>query len=121
MAHFAEIDENNLVIRVLVTDDTLPNEGLDWLNDRLGGTWVKTSYNTYGGKHLLGGKALRKNFASVGFYYDENLDAFIPPQPYESWTLNNTTCLWEAPTPKPGDDMDWDEETLSWVAISEKL
>jgi len=117
VSHWAEIDENNIVLRVLVVDENLHNEGLDWLNERLGGTWVQTSYNTQGGVHLEGGEPLRKNYASVGFTYDEERDAFIPPQPFDSWTLNEETCLWEAPTPRTQDDTIWDEETLSWVEI----
>ena len=96
MAHFAEINENNIVIRVLVTDDTYPEEGKLWLEETFGGTWIKTSYNTIGNVHLLGGQPLRKNFAGIGYYYDEQLDAFIPPKPKEDgFVLNTTTGLWE--------------------------
>jgi len=122
MAHFAEIDENNIVLRVLVTDNNQENEGLDWLENRLGGTWVQTSYNTQAGEHLLGGPPLRKNFAGVGFTYDSKRDAFIPPKPFDSWVLDEDTCLWNAPTPVPEDEKDyaWDEETLSWVEVPEE-
>lgn len=88
MAHWAEIDENNLVLRVIVTDNNDPNgdEGYLWLLNNLGGTWVKTSYNGN----------IRKNFAGIGFSYDETLDAFIPPKPTEgNWTLNTELCIWE--------------------------
>jgi hypothetical protein len=88
MAHWAEIDENNLVIRVLVGDNDDPNgdEGYQWLIDNLGGTWVKTSYNAN----------IRKNFASVGFIYDTERDAFVPPKPDGiGWVLNEETCRWE--------------------------
>jgi hypothetical protein len=105
MAHWAEIDENNIVINVTVGDNNDPDEGYQWLIDNLGGTWIKTSYNTYGGIHTQGGSPLRKNFAAVGFTYDENRDAFIPPKPpleetlvtkkVVDWELNNETCLWE--------------------------
>jgi hypothetical protein len=99
MAHFAEIDENNKVIRVLVTDNNDPNgdEGYKWLIDNLGGRWIKTSYNTLGGKHLLGGTPLRKNYAGIGFTYDERLDAFIPPKPIEDgeYVLNEETGRWK--------------------------
>lgn len=98
MAHWAEIDENNVVIRVLVGDNNDPNgdEGYQWFVDNLGGTWVKTSYNTFGGKHQLGGTPLRKNHAGKGFTYDTTKDAFIPPKPTEgNWELNEETCLWE--------------------------
>jgi hypothetical protein len=119
MAHFAELDQNNLVLRVLVTDNNAPNEGLNWLMKNFGGTWVKTSYNTLGGQHLQGGTPLRKNFAGIGYTYDENRDAFIPPQNYPSWLLNEDTCLWEAPTPYPEDDKPytWDEESLGWIEV----
>ena len=111
MAHFAELDENNIVLRVLVTDNDYPNEGYDWLVETLGGTWVQTSYNA----------TIRKNFASVGFTYDAERDAFIPPKPFESWLLDEETCLWEAPTPYPSDDKiyTWDEEAQTWSEVNE--
>lgn len=97
MAHFAEIDKNNKVIRVLVTSNDKPNEGYDWLVSTFGGTWVKTSYNTIGNAHLQGGTPLRANFAGVGFTYDAEADVFIPPQPTADgeWVLNTETYLWE--------------------------
>lgn len=111
MAHFAEIDENNVVLRVLVTDNNDPNgdEGYQWLIDNLGGTWVKTSYNGN----------IRKNYAGIGYTYDEALDAFVPPKPFDSWTLNEDTALWEAPVAYPvdGEAYSWDESTLSWTAF----
>lgn len=88
MAHFAEINENNVVLRVLVTDNNDPNgdEGYQWLIDNLGGTWIKTSYNGN----------IRKNFAGIGYTYDQTRDAFIPPKPEEGeWVLNEDTCIWE--------------------------
>ena len=109
MAHFAEIDENNIVLRVLVTDNNDPNgdEGYRWLLDNLGGTWVKTSYNGN----------IRKNFAGIGYTYDEARDAFIPPKPFPSWILVESTCLWEAPIPYPTDELSyiWDETSTMWV------
>jgi hypothetical protein len=90
MAHFAEIDENNVVLRVLVTDNNHPagDEGYSWLINNLGGTWVKTSYN----------KRIRKNFAGVGFTYDSQRDAFIPPKPEDDgWLLDEQSCLWYLP------------------------
>jgi hypothetical protein len=107
MAHFAELDQDNIVVQVLVTDNDYPNEGYDWLVENLGGTWVQTSYNA----------TIRKNFAGVGFTYDEALDAFIPPKPFDSWLLNEETCLWDAPTPYPtdGKNYNWDEETQDWI------
>jgi hypothetical protein len=110
MAHFAELDENNVVIRVLVTDNDDPNgdEGYQWLVDNLGGTWVKTSYNGN----------IRKNYAGTGYSYDEGRDAFIPPRPFESWTLNEETCLWESPVSPPLDSPSkWNEETQTWDII----
>lgn len=80
---------------------------------------VRTSYNTRGGVNVNGGNPLRKNFAGIGFTYDENLDAFIPPKPFESWLLNEETCLWESPTPMPTDGAfyTWNETTQSWDAV----
>lgn len=98
MAHWAEIDDNNIVVQVTVGSNDDPDEGYQWLIDNLGGKWVKTSYNTFGGKHLLGGVPFRKNYAGIGFIYDEDRDAFIPPKPNIeglNFTLNEETCLWE--------------------------
>ena len=105
MAHFAEIDENNLVVRVLVTDNNDPNgdEGYQWLIDHLGGRWLKTSYNTRGGVHTEGGTPFRMNFAIVGGHYDERLDAFIPPKPTEPLQVDDRVFDWEL-----------EEETCSW-------
>jgi hypothetical protein len=110
MSHFAQIDDNNIVIQVLVGDNNLPNEGHDWFVENLGGTWIQTSYN----------RNFRKNFAGIGYTYDAERDAFIPPKPYESWLLNEETCLWDPPVVKPNDDNDyyWDEETLNWIEVS---
>ena len=98
MAHWAEIDENNVVVNVVVGDNNDPNgdEGYQWLIDNLGGRWVKTSYNTRGGVHKTGGTPLRKNYAGVGFTYDEQRDAFIPPMPTteKMWVLDEETCTW---------------------------
>ena len=106
MSHFAELDENNIVIRVLVGDNNLPNEGYDWFIENLGGTWVQTSYNGN----------FRKNYAGLGFTYDPERDAFIPPKPFESWILDEDTCLWQAPTPYPTDGFtySWNEAELAW-------
>jgi hypothetical protein len=94
---------------VLVGDNNLPNEGYDWFVENLGGTWVQTSYNG----------SIRKNFAGIGFTYDEELDAFIAPQPFESWTLNTETAKWMSPTPYPQDGRIylWDEENLNWKEV----
>jgi hypothetical protein len=102
MAHWAEIDETNKVLRVTVGDnnDTNGDEGYQWLIDNLGGTWIKTSYNTYGGVHKEGGTPLRKNFAGIGYTYDQQRDAFISPKPIVGeWELNEDTCLWEVVLP----------------------
>ena len=120
MAHCAELDENNVVTRVLVGSNEDPDEGYQWLIDNLGGTWVKTSYNTQGGVHSLGGTPLRKNYAGIGYSYDADRDAFIPPKPFNSWLLNEDTCLWEAPTPYPtyGEMYRWVEEDLNWQLVT---
>lgn len=110
MAHFAEIDENNVVVRVVVTDNSDPNgdEGYQWLVENLGGTWIKTSYNN----------AIRKNFAGIGHTYNEELDAFIPPKPYESWILDLATAQWVAPVSYPDDGLRyiWNEDGQAWHA-----
>ena len=113
MSHFAQIDENNIVTRVIVIDQPTVDTGL--FGDP--SSFVQTSYNTRGGIHLLGGTPLRKNYAGIGFVYDSERDAFIPPQPFASWTLNESTCLWHAPVDMPTDSKlyVWDEDTLSWV------
>jgi hypothetical protein len=123
MAHFAEIDNDGTVLRVLVVANDQENRGQEFLaNDLgLGGTWKKTSYNTIGGVHTSGGTAYRKNYAGIGYKYDAVRDAFIPPKPYPSWELNEDSCLWEAPTPMPTDGKiySWDEPTLSWKEVTE--
>jgi hypothetical protein len=123
MAHFAEIDENNIVTRVLVVGDDQEHRGQEFLAEDLdlGGTWLKTSYNTQGGVHTLGGTPFRKNYAGIGYSYDETLDAFIPPKPFASWLLNEETCNWNAPVEMPveeGKFFTWDEDITSWVEFS---
>jgi hypothetical protein len=117
MAHFAKLDENNVVVFVTVgrqEDDGLEEE----LIARTGDVYKQTSYNTYGGVHVLGGTPLRKNYAGIGYTYDEERDAFIPPKPYDSWVLDEDTCLWEAPVPMPEDGMyTWDEEVGDWIEV----
>jgi hypothetical protein len=114
MSHFAEIDSNNIVIRVLVGNNLFTNEGYDWFVENFGGTWVKTSYNA-----RING--FRKNYAGIGYTYDATFDAFIPPKPFASWLLNEDTCQWGAPTPMPidGKMYKWDEPTLSWVEVTQ--
>ena len=120
MAYFARID-NGVVTSVLAVSDSEEHRGQDFLaiDLALGGTWIQTSYNTHGGVHTLGGTPLRKNYAGIGYTYDEARDAFIPPKPFDSWLLNEDTCLWDAPTPYPSDGgmYRWDEDTLAWVAV----
>jgi hypothetical protein len=128
MAHFAEIDVLKKVVRVLVVDDKdtqnkkgneVESVGAKYLHDGFGGTWVKTSYNTIGNTHKLDGTPFRKNHAGIGFTYDETRDAFIPPKQYPSWTLNEDTCIWEAPVtyPEDGKSYEWNEETTTWDSI----
>jgi hypothetical protein len=106
MSHFAEVDESNRVIRVLVGDNNLPNEGHDWFVENLGGRWVQTSYNA----------TFRKNYAGIGYTYDEELDAFIPPKPFDSWVLDEETCQWQPPIARPDDELfySWNESELAW-------
>jgi hypothetical protein len=119
MSHWALLDENNFVITVIPgdNDDINGDEGHKTLVDRHGGIWVKTSYNTHRGEHLLGGVPLRKNYAGPGYYYDDNLDAFIPPKPFASWSLDEETCSWQPPVNYPTDALlyTWDEEAKNWV------
>lgn len=116
MAHFAQLDDNNIVINVIVVsnqqligEDGLEHEylGVKYCEELLGGRWVQTSYND----------RIRKNYAGIGFAYDASRDAFIPPQPFNSWLLNEETCRWDAPSPRPEDGRayNWDESSLSWV------
>ena len=121
MAHFAEINENNKVLRVIVVNDEYEADGENWCNQLLGGTWKQTSYNTSGGVHLLDGTPFRKNYAGSGFTYDVTRDAFIPPHEFASWTLNESTCHWEPPVAKPtdGNIWEWDEDTLQWIRVNE--
>ncbi len=118
MAHFAELDENNVVLRVIVGVD-YPYDGESIYQNETGKVWKRTSYNTYGGQHQLGGTPFRKNYAGIGYTYDAQRDAFIPPQPFPSWVLDEETCLWQAPVARPaGDAMwAWDESTLSWYEL----
>jgi hypothetical protein len=122
MAHFAEIDESNTVVRVLVVPDAQEGRGQEYLADDLGlgGTWKKTSYNTQGGVHALGGTPYRKNYAGIGYTFDAAKDAFIAPKPYASWVLDEATCTWQAPVAMPNDDKiyRWDEETTNWIEVA---
>ena len=120
MAHYAFLDENNIVTEVIVGKHE-GEDGVDW-EQHYGAfrsqSCKRTSYNTSGGVHRLGGTPFRKNYAGIGYTYDSERDAFIPPTPYASWLLNEDSCLWNAPVPYPddGERYTWDEATLSWVS-----
>ena len=134
MAHFAQLDENNVVLQVIVVsnEDAGPSPGVQgeaFCTDLLGGRWKQTSYNTRGGVHYNpatnepdGGTPFRKNYAGIGYTFDEARDAFIPPKPFPSWVLNEDTCWWEAPVPYPtdGNRYIWDESVMNWVPVPEQ-
>jgi hypothetical protein len=109
MSHFAKV-ENGIVTKVIVAEQEVIDSAI------FGHGWVQTSYNTHGGVHPEG-RPLRKNYAGAGYTYDEQRDAFIPPSPYPSWTLNEDTCLWDCPVAHPDDGLryTWDEATLTWI------
>jgi len=118
MAHFAKV-QDGIVTQVIVAEPEFFNTFVDTSP----GEWIQTSYNTRGGVHYApnsndpdGGEALRKNYAGIGFTYDRDRDAFIPPRPYASWTLNDSTCLWDAPVSYPTDGQNyiWNEDTTNW-------
>jgi len=114
MSHFAKVTDG-IVTQVIVAEAEFFNSFVD----SSPGTWIQTSYNTHGGQHSLGNTPLRKNYAGIGYTYDSQRDAFIPPKPFASWTLNEDTCLWNAPVAYPTDGKyySWDESTTSWVEI----
>lgn len=112
MAHYAKV-ENGIVTNVIVAEQDFIDSGA--VGDP--SSWVQTSYNTRGGQHVLGGTPLRKNYAGIGYSYDSVLDAFVPPKPFPSWILNENTCLWEPPIPRPSDEakyFKWNEEDQLW-------
>jgi hypothetical protein len=119
MAHYAELDANNVVIQVFVGKDET-DASYDWEKYYAvpGRTVKRTSYNTHGGVHSEGGTPFRKNYAGIGYNYDEDRDAFIPPKPFDSWLLNEETCLWEPPVAMPDDGglYYWDEDEQDWVS-----
>tara|TARA_R110002012_G_scaffold37292_2_gene104631 strand:- start:3 stop:386 length:384 start_codon:yes stop_codon:yes gene_type:complete len=124
MASFAKLGVGNIVLKVeVVSNDIATSEqaGIDFLNNLYNtrDVWKQTSYNTYAGVHLLDGTPFRKNHAGIGYSYDQTRDAFIPPKPYNSWILNETTCLWEAPLVKPDDGQiyNWNETTQQWDLV----
>jgi hypothetical protein len=125
MAHYAFLDENNIVIQVITGRNE--HEVIDGISDWElyyseihGNVCKRTSYNTYGGENKNGGTAFRYNYAGIGYSYDEARDAFISPKPYDSWILDEDTCLWNAPIPRPEGNIlyFWNEETLSWDEIN---
>ena len=120
MAHYAFINENYIVTEVIVGKD---ESNFDWerhYGDIRGQLCKRTSYNTIGGVHTTGGTPYRKNYAGIGYIYDPTLDAFYPPKPFNSWILNESTCIWEAPVSYPNDEKiySWDEETVFWIEVN---
>jgi hypothetical protein len=116
MSHFAKVN-NGIVEQVIVAEP----EFFQTFVDTSPGEWIQTSYNTHGGQHPEG-RPLRKNYAGIGYTYDRERDAFIPPKPFASWVLNEDTCLWDAPVAMPTDGgmYQWDESTTSWVAVEQE-
>jgi hypothetical protein len=142
MAHFAKINNSNIVEKVIVVSNdvaTTEQAGVDFINNlyKTNDVWKQTSYNTYGGVHRLGGTPFRKNYAGINFIYDQTRDAFIEPQPFNSWILNESTCLWEAPVVFPEtytqglidkennpvkDSYIWNETIQNWeLVLAEKV
>lgn len=129
MANFAQLDENNIVVNVIVINnddmmiDGIENEqkGIEFCQSLIpNSNWKQTSYNTFSGQHAYDETPLRKNYASIGFTYDPVRDAFIPPKPYDSWVLVESTCQWEAPIKHniDGKSYSWDEEMKNWVEVT---
>ena len=129
MAHYAFLDENNIVTEVIVGKNE-GEDGVDWeahYEAFRGQPCKRTSYNTYGGVHSNNGTPYRKNYAGLGYTYDAERDAFIPPKPFASWVLNEDSCLWDAPVAMPADAgtgeppkrYTWDEATTSWVEVQD--
>jgi len=128
MAHYAQIDENNIVVQVIVVGDSDCHDangveqesiGEEFCTRIFGGVWKKTSYNTVSGTHLKGDVALRGNYAAIGYVYDADHDVFYPPKPFPSWTISAPNWQWQAPVPRPisgpeNELYSWNEETKSW-------
>lgn len=116
MAHFAKVTDGK-VTQVIVAEP----EFFETFVDSSPGQWIQTSYNTHGGVHANGGTPLRKNYAGIGYSYDAQRDAFIPPKPFASWVLDENTCLWNPPVAMPTDDKmyRWDEPTTAWVEVTQ--
>ena len=122
MAHFVKLGKGNIVEKgIVVSNDIATTEqaGVDFINNLYGtnDVWKQTSYNTLGGEHKLGGTPFRKNYAGIGYTYDEARDAFIAPKPYDSWILNEDTCIYQPPVPIPNDGKhySWNEDAQNWV------
>ena len=113
MAHFAKLDDNNVVLQVIVVADEHEENGEQWCHEFAGGRWKQTSYNG----------TIRKNYAGIGYIYDEQKDAFISPKPFASWTLNEDTCQWQSPNPKPDNEYiyRWSEILSSWIPMNKYL
>lgn len=121
MANFVKLGIGNKVVQVVVVHNnvaTSEQAGIDFLNNlyKTNDVWKQTSYNTIGGEHLLGGTPFRKNYAGIGYKYDQYRDAFIPPKNFDSWILNEETCTWESPVayPNDGQSYKWNETTKNW-------
>jgi len=106
MAHWAELDENNVVLRVVVGNNSDPDEGYAWIVENLGGRWIQTSYNN----------RIRKQYAGIGFTYDEEADVFVASKPFPTWVLDENHD-WQPPVPKPEGDYWWDEDAQEWVEV----
>lgn len=131
MAHYALLDENNIVTKVIVGRDEVTNDPdappeminywEEYYANLTGMTCKRTSYNSRGGEHMDGGTCFRKNYAGIGYSYNQEKDAFIPPKPYNSWVLTEYTCQWVAPEPQPNDGQVyiWDENTISWKIVTQ--
>lgn len=120
MAHFAQINENNIVVQVMTAGNEYELTGEEIYTNMTGKVWKRTSYNTHGGIHSGGGTPFRKNYAGIGYTYDEGRDVFIPPKPFDSWILNEFSCLWESPVPYPNDGNTyvWSEVNQEWVLFT---
>ena len=125
MASFVKLENGVVVQGIVVSNQDTADEhgvekediGIAFCSNLLGGTWKQTSYNTQAGQHTLGGTPFRKNYAGIGYTYDETLDAFVPPKPFASWVLDTDKAQWKAPVDMPVDDKRyaWNEDTLAWV------
>lgn len=115
MAHYALLDGNNVVISVIAGKDEGPTDWETYYSTKTGQACKRTSYNTRAGVHLAGGTPYRKNYAGIGYTYDETRDAFIPPKQFPSWVFDESSCTWQAPVPRPSPAAKWDEQAQAWV------